>query len=179
VFDGDSWCHGAILNYAARFASVAWDTGTVIVNGEEWNQDQEGELAKFRGDQLVCFIGHGFPLSICSLDVDELAGADFTRSLVFSGACYTGAVWPDDPARSVSLQILARGAANYASCVVGNGWMNMQYIVDRVCSCRQSVGRSFVDGINREWAVYAPDSIQYIVLFGDPSFVPELSVSAP
>ena len=113
-------------------------------------------------------------MTICSLDVDELDGADLTRSLVFSGACYTGAIYPPAPDRSVVLKILERGAATYATSIVGNGWMNMQYIVERMCSCRQSIGRSFVDGINQEWAAFAPDTIQYVVLFGDPSFQPEL-----
>ena len=146
----------------------------MIVNGDRWNEDTPGEIGKFRGNQLVFFIGHGSTQTICSLDSDELEGADFNQSLVFSGACYTGAISSSEPDRSVVLRILSQGAATYASSIVGNGWMNMQYIVDSMCSSNQSIGRSFVDGINQEWATHAPDTIQYIVLFGDPSFIPQL-----
>ena len=174
VFDGDSWCHNAVRNYASRFVTVDWDTSTVIVNGDRWNEDTPGEFSKFRGNQLVFFIGHGSSQTICSLDIDELEAADFNQSLVFSGACYTGAISSTEPDRSVVLKILSQGAAIYASSIVGNGWMNMQYFVESMCGCNQSIGQSFVDGINSEWAIYAPDTIQYIVLFGDPSFIPQL-----
>lgn len=137
VFDGDSWCHYAVRNYASRFVPVAWDTSTVIVNGDIWNENTPGELGKFRGNQLVFFIGHGSTQTICSLDSDELEGADFNQSLVFSGACYTGAISSSEPDRSVVLRILSQGAATYASSIVGNGWMNMRYIVDSMCSSNQ------------------------------------------
>lgn len=187
VFENDEWCHSAIAGYAARFSEAGWDTNTVIVNDSRWMDNYHNELGKFTQKQLIYIIGHGSYTSLCSISNNHLDNVDLTGNIILSGACKTGGISPQSPESSIALKILSLGPDIYISSISGNGWINMEYIGDNIGYYHQTIGQSLIDGLNglifRSIEDVLPDYIasyaKYVILYGDPSYIPVLSNYLP
>ncbi|MFC1529947.1 hypothetical protein ACFL6R_04425 [Gemmatimonadota bacterium] len=175
VYDLDVYCHNKVNDFGSYYSHGGWDTTSVIEGGPRWLQDRDAELAKFSGNQLIFCCGHGSYFSLCGIREEHFEHMDLNHSIIVSGACYTGGIFPPDPSACIAMLAIAHGASIHIANMSLNGWMYMEHIALGIYYYDQSVGISFRDGLNivyQEYQQYDLNTLPCVILYGDPSYRP-------
>ena len=175
VYEQDIYCHQKVREWGSYYSHGGWDTTSVISGGSWWDANRTAELSKFSGNQLIFCCGHGSYFSLCGIRKEHFPQMNLTHSIVLSGACYTGGIYPISRSASIPMLMIEHGVSIYIANVSLNGWIYMEHVAEGIFYYDQPVGISFRDGLNIVQATYDRDSIDtlpYVILYGDPSYRP-------
>lgn len=172
VYELDVYCHLRVNEYAGYYAHGGWDTTTVIYGDARWESDQTVELTKFTGNQLIFCCGHGSYTSICGIRREHFEHMSLSNSIILSGACHTGGIYLGNQSACIAMQMISHGAKIHIANVSLNGWAYMEHIAEGIFYYDQTIGESFRNGLNIVNEYRDLDTIQYVIMYGDPSYRP-------
>jgi len=140
-FDEDDGMRKCVDQGLPKFLEQGWSTAQIRYRDEDketWPERRSGEAAKLQDANLVLFIGHGMGTESCGVTADDIRQATLDNAVVFNGTCHSAVTttrWdvdpqiggvkpvPIDPADSLPLALLERGAVGIFGKTTTSGWM--------------------------------------------------------